>query len=50
MLQQVKLLIPVLDQYKIEHMEIFSAGGHDGRYWLTNFPAFYKWLSEDWQK
>lgn len=50
MLQQAKLLIPILDQYKVEHMEIFSAGGHDGRYWLTNFPAFYQWLSEDWQE
>ena len=50
MIQQAKLLIPILDQYKIEHMEIFSAGGHDGRYWLTNFPAFYQWLSEDWQE
>jgi len=48
MLQQAKALIPYLDKYGIEHTEIFSTGGHSGSYWLSNFPAYYQWLAEDW--
>ena len=50
MLQQAKLLIPILDKYGIQHPEIFSEGGHSIVYWLSNFPAFYQWLSEDWSE
>jgi enterochelin esterase-like enzyme len=48
MLQQAKALIPLLDKYGIEHTEIFSPGGHSGSYWLSNFPAYFRWLAEDW--
>jgi enterochelin esterase-like enzyme len=47
-LQQAKALIPLLDNYQLEHTEIFSPGGHEDRYWLSNFPAYFQWLSEDW--
>jgi enterochelin esterase-like enzyme len=49
MLQQAKALIPLLDKYGIQHTEIFSPGGHNYNYWLGNFPAYFKWLAEDWK-
>jgi len=49
MLQQAQALIPLLDKYGIQHAEIFSAGGHDDGYWLSNFPDYLKWLAEDWE-
>jgi enterochelin esterase-like enzyme len=49
MLQQAKALIPYLDKYKLAHMEIFTPGGHTYQYWLSNFPAFFHWLAEDWK-
>ncbi len=48
MIQQAKALIPILDQYGIQHAEVFSEGGHSGSYWLSNFPAYYRWLAEEW--
>ncbi|HTX92582.1 MAG TPA: alpha/beta hydrolase-fold protein [Anaerolineales bacterium] len=48
MLAQAKALIPFLDKYGIEHSEIFSSGGHDDNYWLSNFPAYFHWLAEGW--
>ncbi len=50
MLQQAKALIPILDKYGIEHQQIFSAGGHSTRYWLSNFPDYYRWLAKDWEQ
>ncbi len=49
MLQQAKALLPYLDKYGIQHTEIFSPGGHSNSYWLTNFPAYFHWLAEDWK-
>lgn len=49
MLQQAKALIPLLDKYGIRHTEIFSPGGHSMTYWISNFPAYYHWLTEDWR-
>lgn len=49
MLRQARALIPLLDRYGIEHAEIFSPGGHDYRYWLSNFPSYLRWLAEDWE-
>jgi enterochelin esterase-like enzyme len=50
MLEQARLLIPLLDKYGIKHSEIFNEGGHSTVYWLSNFPIFYQWLAEDWQE
>jgi hypothetical protein len=49
MLQQAKALLPFLDKYGLQHTEIFNPGGHSSIYWLSNFPAFYHWLAEDWK-
>jgi enterochelin esterase-like enzyme len=49
MYRQAQALIPLLDEYGIEHSEIFGPGGHAGDYWLSNFPAYLPWLAEDWQ-
>ncbi|MGA2488727.1 MAG: alpha/beta hydrolase-fold protein [Anaerolineales bacterium] len=49
MLQQAKALIPYLDKYNIQHTEIFSPGDHSYSYWVTNFPAYFHWLAEDWK-
>jgi len=49
MLQQAKALIPYLDKYGLQHTEIFSPGGHTYVYWLSNFPAYFHWLAEDWK-
>jgi enterochelin esterase-like enzyme len=48
MQKQAKALIPYLDKYKIPHTEVFTPGTHSNTYWLTNFPAYFRWLSEDW--
>jgi enterochelin esterase-like enzyme len=48
MLQQARLLIPLLDEAGIEHAEIFGPGGHDGDTWLSNFPAYFRWLEAGW--
>ncbi len=50
MLQQARALIPLLDEAGIAHTEIFSPGVHSYTYWITNFPAYFRWLAEDWQK
>jgi enterochelin esterase-like enzyme len=48
MLQRAKVLISLLDQAGIAHMEIFSPGGHSGAYWSSNLPAYFRWLAQDW--
>ena len=48
MYRQALALIPLLDEYGIEHTEIFGPGRHAGDYWLSNFPAYLPWLAEDW--
>jgi enterochelin esterase-like enzyme len=48
MQQQARALIPYLDKFKLPHMEVFTPGTHSNTYWLTNFPAYFRWLSEDW--
>ncbi len=49
MLQQAKLLIPLLDEAGIAHTDVFGPGGHDYATWTANFPAYFRWLSEDWR-
>ncbi len=49
MLAMAKLSISLLDQYHIEHTEIFTSGTHSYQYWSTNLEAFYRWLTEDWR-
>jgi enterochelin esterase-like enzyme len=49
MFQQAQALIPLLDEAGIAHTEVFGPGGHSGAYWLSNFPAYFRWLAEDWR-
>ena len=49
MLERAKILIPLLDEAGIPHMEIFSPGTHSGDYWVGNFAAYFRWLSMDWR-
>jgi enterochelin esterase-like enzyme len=49
MLKQAKALIPYLDKYSIQHTEIFTPGSHSNIYRLSNFPAYFHWLAEDWK-
>jgi len=49
MLGQARALIPLLDRYGIQHTEVFSPGGHSGDYWMSNFPAYFQWLADDWE-
>jgi enterochelin esterase-like enzyme len=45
---RARVLIPILDEAGIAHAEIFSPGGHAGDYWISNFAAYFRWLSADW--
>jgi enterochelin esterase family protein len=49
MLQQARLLLPLLDEGGIAHTEVFGPGGHDSATWLGNFPAYFRWLEEGWK-
>ncbi|MBN2084706.1 MAG: hypothetical protein JW748_05735 [Anaerolineales bacterium] len=49
MLDRATVMISILDEYEITHMEIFREGDHTYAYWVSNFPAFLLWLAEDWQ-
>jgi enterochelin esterase-like enzyme len=47
MLQQAKAMIPLLAEAGIPSTEVFSPGDHSYKYWISNFPAFFRWLGED---
>jgi enterochelin esterase-like enzyme len=49
MLQRAQVLVPILNAGDISLVDIFSAGGHDYGYWLSNFPAFFHFLAQDWR-
>ena len=48
LLQHAQMLIPLLDEAGISHMEVFNRGSHSYDYWLSNFPAYFRWLARDW--
>ena len=49
MLERAQALIPILDASGISHVDIFSPGGHSYAYWIVNFPAYFRWLAQDWE-
>lgn len=49
MLGQAQLLIPLLDEARIEHSQAFIPGGHDYFTWLSTFPAYFRWLEAGWE-
>lgn len=38
----------IVSEYGIEPYAIFSEGGHNYEYWVSNFPVYLKWLAEGW--
>lgn len=48
MLEQAEVMVSILDEFKLSHTEIFDDSAHDYSYWIRNFPAYYRWLAEDW--
>ncbi len=49
MLQRAQVLIPILEAGGVAPVDIFSPGGHDYPYWLSNFPAYFRFLAQDWR-
>jgi enterochelin esterase-like enzyme len=49
MLERAKVMIAILDEFKIPHTEIFTEGDHTYAYWVSNFQDYLRWLAEDWQ-
>jgi len=48
MLVRAQIMITLLDEAGNEHTEIFNAGNHTYAYWLSNFPAYLRWIAQDW--
>jgi S-formylglutathione hydrolase FrmB len=48
MMERAQVMISLLDEAGIEHAEIFNAGDHSYAYWVSNFPAYFRWLAQGW--
>jgi enterochelin esterase-like enzyme len=48
MLERAEVMLTLLDEAGVPHQEIFTDGDHAYSYWLSNFPAYLRWLSGDW--
>jgi enterochelin esterase-like enzyme len=48
MLNLAEEMIDILDETGIESTSIFTTGGHDYGYWISNMPAYWRWVAEDW--
>ncbi|MFZ0545456.1 MAG: hypothetical protein WAM60_08460, partial [Candidatus Promineifilaceae bacterium] len=48
-LDMAKEMVEILDQSGIEYTTIFTAGGHNYAYWVSNMPAYWQWVAEDWR-
>lgn len=49
MLAQAEALIEVLDAAAVESTTVFSTGGHNYGYWVSNMAEYWEWMAEDWQ-
>jgi enterochelin esterase-like enzyme len=49
MLERARVMVSVLDQAGIESSLVVGEGGHTYSYWISNLPAYFTWLAEDWQ-
>jgi enterochelin esterase family protein len=49
MLDLAREMIEILDETGIESTSIFTTGGHDYGYWISNMPAYWRWVAEDWR-
>ncbi len=50
MLAQARVMVSLLDEYKVPHTEVFDDSIHAYGAWMKNFPAYYRWLAEDWER
>jgi enterochelin esterase-like enzyme len=48
MLALAEEMIDILDETGLESTSIFTTGGHDYGYWISNMPAYWRWAAEDW--
>jgi enterochelin esterase-like enzyme len=48
MLALAEEMIDILDETGVESTAIFTTGGHNLGYWLSNMPAYWRWAAEDW--
>ena len=49
MLAQAQDMIAILDEAGISSTSVFGPGDHSFAYWISNLPAYFKWLAETWQ-
>jgi len=38
----------IVAEFGIEPCTIYSEGGHNYDYWVSNFPEYLKWLAQGW--
>jgi enterochelin esterase family protein len=48
MLDRAQAMIVLLDEMGIASTSIFSQGEHTYAYWVSNFPAYLRWLAQEW--
>jgi len=48
MLERAREMKPILDQAGVENELYVDQGGHNYRYWISNFERYLTWLAKDW--
>jgi enterochelin esterase-like enzyme len=48
MLAQAEQLVSILEEAGIESTLLVSPGEHTYAYWVSNLPAYFRWLAQDW--
>jgi enterochelin esterase family protein len=48
MLAQAEELVAILDEAGVPATLLVSPGGHTAGYWVSNLPAYFRWLAQDW--
>jgi S-formylglutathione hydrolase FrmB len=48
MLERTQATVSILDELGIESKVVVSEGGHSTQYWVSNFPAYFEWVAQDW--
>jgi enterochelin esterase-like enzyme len=49
MLERAEVMASLLYENSVSHMLLIGEGGHTYDYWVSNFPAYLRWLAEDWR-
>ena len=48
MLERTQVTIAMLEEAGLPATSIISPGGHTYGYWASNFPAYFRWVAQDW--